>query len=120
MSKHVCLIVDDEEAIRTFLRAVLEKEDMHCLEATSASQALKIIDRIAGRIDIVVTDIEMPGDMDGIDLTHSIARSYPHIATILVSGFAETEKVKRGALSKLIRKPFAIETILSAVRDSLK
>jgi two-component system cell cycle sensor histidine kinase/response regulator CckA len=121
MSNLVCLVVDDEEAVRTLLRAVLKKEHLHCLEAESPSEALKIINRLEGRVDLVITDINMPGDMNGVDLAQAIGRLYPHIATVLTTGYAETEAIRRAAKTfKLIRKPFVVETVLGTVKDLIK
>ena len=68
MSDRTCLVVDDQAAIRTYLRVVLKKENLQTLEAGTAAQALKIIQQLDGRLDLIITDINMPGDMDGLDL----------------------------------------------------
>lgn len=120
MSDHICLVVDDEPAIRAYLRAILEREQIHCLEAESAVQALRIVESFEGRLDLIVTDIKMPGEMDGIDLAHSIGASYPAITVILISGYADERSMKKAAsVFKLIRKPFAVDSVLDIVRQSM-
>lgn len=120
MSDHISLIVDDEPAVRTYLRAILEREQIHCLEAENAIEALRIVKSLDGRLDLIVTDVKMPGDMDGIDLAHAIGANYPAISVILITGYAD-EKAIRSAASvfKLIQKPFAVDTVLNMVRQSM-
>jgi DNA-binding NtrC family response regulator len=58
----------------------------------------------------------MPGDMDGVDLAHSIRHSYPGIPIILITGYAEELP---GPEFECIRKPFSIEQIVTAVRRAM-
>jgi len=116
-SNRICLIVDDEPSIRKYLRAILDQERIQCLEADSASQALGIIQRLNGRLDLVVTDIKMPGDMDGVDLAYSVRNMFPAIPVILISGYADVGAVRKAAaIFQFIQKPFEPEAILLAVK----
>lgn len=120
MSDLICLIVDDEPAIRAYLRAILERDRFNCLEAESAPQALRIAMKLDGRIDLIVTDIRMPGDIDGIDLAFSIRNAYPALPILIISGYADEENVRRlGRGFELIRKPFVPETILQSIRKAV-
>lgn len=117
MPDHICLIVDDEPSIREYLRTILQRERIQCLEADSAAQALRIIQKLDGRLDLIVSDIKMPGEMDGIDLAHSVRQSFPAVPVILVSGYADADAVKQAAaMFVFIHKPFVLEAILAAVR----
>ena len=89
MSDLICLLVDDASSIRTYLRAILERERFNCLEAENAARALRIAQKLGGRIDLIISDIKMPGDMDGVDLAHSIRNTYPDLPVILISGYTE-------------------------------
>jgi DNA-binding NtrC family response regulator len=116
-SNRICLIVDDEPSIRKYLRAILDQERIQCLEADSASQALGIIQRLNGRLDLIVCDIKMPGDMNGVDLAYSVRNMFPGIPVILISGYADVEAVKKAAaIFQFIQKPFEPEAILLAVK----
>ena len=53
MSDRICLIVDDEPSIRTYLRAILQRERIQSLEADNAAQALSIIHKLGGRLDLI-------------------------------------------------------------------
>jgi DNA-binding NtrC family response regulator len=112
----ICLIVDDEPSIRTYLRAILQRQRIQSLEADSAAQALGIIQRLGGRLDLIVADIRMPGEMDGIDLAYSVRHSFPAVPVILISGYGDVDAVKQAAANfQFIQKPFVPETILMAV-----
>ena len=104
MSDRICLVVDDEPAIRTFLRLVLAREGLQTLEAGTAVQALQIVQKLDGRLDLIVSDIKMPGDMDGVDLAHSVRNSFPNTAVLLISGYDNEPLRIRGF--QLLRKPF--------------
>jgi len=76
MGHRVCLIVDDEPVIRKYLRLVLQRIDLQSLEAKDAVEALRILRERGDQINLVITDIKMPGDMDGIDLAYSMQNSF--------------------------------------------
>jgi len=117
MSDRICLIVDDEQAIRTYLRAILQREQIQSLEADTAAQALRIVQKLNGRLDLIVCDIKMPGEMDGIDLAYSVRNSFPAVPVLLISGYGDVESVKHAAANfEFIQKPFVPETILMAVK----
>jgi len=117
MSDRICLIVDDEPSIRTYLRAILQRERIQSLEADNAAQALSIIHKLGGRLDLIVCDIKMPGEMDGIDLAYSVRNSFPAVPILLISGYGDVESVKHAAANfEFIQKPFVPETILMAVK----
>jgi two-component system, cell cycle sensor histidine kinase and response regulator CckA len=120
MADHVGLIVDDEPSIRRFIRAILDGESLQILEAGNAAEALRIVQKLGGRLDLIVSDIKMPGDMDGVDLAYSIRHSYPAVPVVLISGWADEETVKNAdADFVFIQKPFVTETILSACRRAM-
>jgi len=121
MSDRICLIVDDEPSIRTYLRAILLKERLQSLEAEDAAQAFKIVQKLGGRLDLIVSDIKMPGDMDGVDLAYSVRNAFPDVPVILISGYGDEEAVKRAvSCFELIRKPFVPEAILASARKAMK
>jgi two-component system cell cycle sensor histidine kinase/response regulator CckA len=117
MSEQICLIVDDEPSIRAYLKVILQRECFHVLEAENAAQALRTVQRLDGGVDVIVSDIKMPGEMDGIDLVHSLRNSYPGVPIILISGYADDDSVKQATASFVfIQKPFVPDTLLKAVQ----
>lgn len=117
MSEHTCLIVDDEPAIRSFIRAALQPAQLQILEADNAPQALKTVHKLGGRMAFVLSDIRMPGDMDGVDLGYCIHNAFPEVPVILISGYCD--EIQELAGFEFIPKPFTPEAILSAVQRAL-
>ena len=89
----LCLVVDDEPAVRGVVGAVLDGE-FQVLEAENAGQAMSIIENLAGGLDLVITDVVMPGEMNGIDLALAVRQAYPGIPVMLTSGYADQQVVQ--------------------------
>ena len=75
------LVVDDEPAIRAYVKGILQTETFHGLEAESAPAAFRLIQKLKGSVDLVVTDVNMPGDMDGLDLAYAIRVAFVPLRT---------------------------------------
>lgn len=110
MHESCCLIVDDEPAIRAYISVLLRHKGIVSLEAEDAVEALRIL-RLGGQIDLLITDIQMPGDMDGIDLAYSVRNSFSSLPVILMSG--AVEKAPNGFT--FVSKPFQADQILNAI-----
>jgi DNA-binding NtrC family response regulator len=116
----MCLIVDDEPSIRAYLKAILQTEGFEGLEADDAPKAFRLIQKLNGGLDLVVTDVNMPGDMDGLDLAYAIRDAFPAIRVIVMSGYSLPGPTKR-PLGEFVflEKPFKPETILNAVKKTV-
>ena len=114
MSDRLCLIVDDEPAMRSYISAIMSSEHFKTLEAGSAAEAVKIVQRPKGQLALIVSEVEMPGDMNGLELAHSVHNSFPTVPIVLFSGH---EKPNNGDICfEFIEKPFTPNTILSVIR----
>jgi DNA-binding NtrC family response regulator len=111
MAEPVSLIVDDEPSIRAYLREILHSQGIRSVEAGTAIEALKTLHGLKGQVDLLITDIQMPGDMDGLDLAYSAVNSFPTLPVILISGYSD----KSTGNFMFIRKPFVPAAILEAV-----
>ena len=118
MSERICLIVDDEPAIRGFLRVILKQHFPQFLEAENATDALRMIHEVGGRLDLLLSDINMPGDVNGLDLAHSVRRAFPAIPVILISGYFDKHSWKAAEFD-FIAKPFVVGAILDATERAL-
>ena len=116
MSERICLLVDDEPAIRDLLKIVLELAGFKSLEAENAMQALKIVRELGGAIDLVVTDIVIAGDMTGIDLANAIRNAFPLTRLIVMSGSDFQLQSVQVSDVEFIPKPFHVDTMLRAVQ----
>jgi DNA-binding NtrC family response regulator len=119
--ERVCLIVDDEPTIRAYLKAILHKEGYQTLEAENAPQAFRLVRKLNGGLNLVVSDVRMPGEMDGVDLAFAIRDTFPAIPVILVSGYEDTVSAKHPIVDfEFIQKPLTPEAILAAVNKATR
>jgi CheY-like chemotaxis protein len=111
MNEFLCLIVDDEPALRTYLQALLQGKGIRSLQAGNAVDALRILQKLGGKIDLLISDIQMPGDMDGVDLAYSVRNSFSSVPVILIS--SDITEAPPGF--PFIRKPFRSDSLLTLV-----
>jgi len=88
----------------------LRRKDHDVLEAASADEAIVILSSVLA-VDIVVTDIEMPGSMNGMDLADHIQKVSPALPVILVSGRPFVEKLRSAAVSAFFQKPYHLQRL---------
>lgn len=113
------LIVDDEEIIRELLCEVLEVEGFvtHALE--SADQALDFLQRESLAVGLLLTDINMPGAIDGADLVNISTRIWPLIPVVVMSGVETLQSAGIAHAAWFVRKPFDIEVMVTCIRNAL-
>ncbi|WP_119271475.1 response regulator transcription factor [Taklimakanibacter deserti] len=112
MRKHYkILVVEDEPAIRLALADHLDKEGFEVLEADSGERAIELIKK--SNVDLIVTDIQMPGWHDGIGLALWVRENHPHIKLIIVSGATDESSslLPLGAEGTIYTKPYSVEEI---------
>ena len=111
------LIVEDEALVRTLLADELRDQGAQVLEAGDAVEALDLLTR-SGPIDLVFSDIHMPGEFDGLELAMRIQAQFPDVLVMLTSGHRGHE-IKGGRIN-FIQKPYdiakTVQTILGAAQ----
>jgi two-component system, cell cycle sensor histidine kinase and response regulator CckA len=115
------LLVEDEAPLRALAGEFLRSRGYTVLEAGNPAKALQLADERPGQIDLVVTDVLMPG-MTGIRLARYLAASQPHARILYVSGHSEEVIAERGILPLglfFLPKPFTRETLTRKVREVL-
>lgn len=121
MSRETVLVVDDEEIVRRLAARILLTQGYVALEARGGEEAVRMLQRGAQRISGVLTDIAMPG-IDGRQLGETIARCWPQVPVLYMSGFPAKRMVNEGALDPrqpFIQKPFTSEQLARKVRELL-
>jgi DNA-binding response OmpR family regulator len=114
----VILIVDDDAPLRNLLRKFLQK-DYEILSAASGSEALELARLETGNIDILLSDIEMPG-MDGVSLCHRICGERPKTRVLLMSGGSVVAPLDRAGLPlPFVAKPFELRKVQRLLRELL-
>ncbi|MFL5523383.1 MAG: response regulator, partial [Gemmatimonadaceae bacterium] len=115
------LLVEDEEAVRGLASRILEKQGYRVIPAQHGREAMDIAASEEGHIDLVLTDIVMPG-MNGRGLVERLAGIRPRIKSLYMSGYTDDDIVRRGFIepSKVfLQKPFTSEALLQSVRKVL-
>lgn len=115
------LVVDDEEMVRRLAARMLVTLGYRVLEARGGHEAVRVLQRDAHRIDGVLTDVAMPG-LGGRQLGETIARCWPQVRVLYMSGFPAQRIVLEGAIDPthpFIQKPFTEEQLGRKVRELL-
>jgi len=114
------LIVDDESSVRDYVTAIVEREQFRTIEAENAIRAAHIIENFGDAIDLIVSDIQIPGG-DGMTLACSVRESFPTVPFVLMSGFAEPGRETHPSISfEFVQKTFSPETLLTAIGKAMK
>ena len=87
------------------------------LEAGHAAEALELLERCAGQVHVLFTDVNMPGDLDGLGLAHLVAERWPWIRVLVTSGRAHPHHTHLPEGSRFVPKPYEAEHVLTHVRD---
>ena len=115
------LIADDEEPMRKLVARAIAMDGHDTVTAQDGAEALEILVREQGAFDLLLTDIQMP-IMDGIALALSVARDFPRLTSLLMTGFAD-QRERASNLNAIahdvITKPFSVADIRIAVADAL-
>ncbi len=115
------LLVEDEEAVRKLASRILQEYGYKVLESTSAEQALQIGERHKEPIDLLVTDVVMPG-MGGREVAGHLAFLRPEMKVLYMSGYTDDAIIHHGVLQAgvaFMQKPFTPEVLARKVREVL-
>jgi signal transduction histidine kinase/CheY-like chemotaxis protein len=116
--RNTILVVEDEERLLTLTAEILEDAGYAVLCARHGDDALRAIALHPTPIDLLLTDIVMPG-MDGRALARRVTELHPAVRVVLMSGHDDSAGDAPSASSPILEKPFNLETLLTRVRDAL-
>src|SRR5947208_10007230 len=105
MIHQIVLLVEDESIIRNFVTLVLERVNFIVLPASNGAEALEV-SRNHIKIDLLLTDGHIGGDINGIELAERIVDEKPEIKVLVMSGFPDTELEAGQKRLPFLRKPF--------------
>ena len=120
-STETILVVEDEENILNLVVLTLKKRGYQVLSATVPEDALNLAATHSGNIDLLITDIVMPG-MNGKELSEKLAVHQPRMKALFMSGYTAEIIARHGALEAglhFLQKPFTIQNFLEKVRKTL-
>ncbi|HRK69419.1 MAG TPA: response regulator, partial [Hyphomonas sp.] len=115
------LVVEDDATVREHVVAQLKALGYHVLQASSGAMAMEVLMQ-AQDIDLLFTDVVMPGGMGGRDLADAARRLRPDLKVLFTSGYTENSIVHDGRLDsgvKLLSKPYRRKQLASKIREVL-
>ena len=120
--RETLLLVEDEAAVRSSARRLLERYGYTVLEARHGGDALRIVEEgIAGAVDLVLTDLVMP-EMGGRELVERLRTRRPSLKVLFMSGYTEKAITDDGVMpphTGFVEKPFTVEQLLRRLRELL-
>ena len=118
-AQRLVLVVDDEPGLRELVCRTLQAEGYRTLEAGQGAEALEAIEAEPDAIDLVVTDVVMPG-MDGRELGRRLAQRWPDLPILYISAYDVNDIFRRGSprsSAPFLQKPFPMTELLTTVRE---
>ncbi|HXY49890.1 MAG TPA: PAS domain S-box protein [Terriglobales bacterium] len=115
------LLVEDEESVRQLVRETLLARGYKVLEADNGEAGLRQVREQRGAIDIIITDVVMPG-MSGRELATRVTADWPKIRVLFLSGYTEDAIIHDGVLepgTAFLQKPFTLQALSRKVREIL-
>ena len=102
--KPIALVVEDDELQREMVALLLEECDMGVIQCESAETALEVLDKLGTSLSMLFTDVNLSGDMTGVELAHAATKDYPNIHVVVTSGKALPAELPDQAL--FMQKPW--------------
>ena len=115
------LVVDDEPTVRMLVTEILEDLGYTAIEAADSAIGLKILQTDV-RIDLLVTDVGLPGGMNGRQMADAGRSTRPDLKVLFITGYAENAVVGHGHLDpgmQVLTKPFAVDVIAARIKDMI-
>jgi CheY-like chemotaxis protein len=115
------VVVDDEPTLRMLMSEALQELGYTAIEASDGVAGLKVL-QSSRRVDLLVTDVGLPGGINGRQLADAGRSLRPGLKVLFITGYAENAVVGHGHLDPgfhILTKPFAMETLASRIRDLL-
>ena len=117
-SRKCILVVEDELLIRMIVSDELREAGYEVIEAFDADEALAVLNSLV-RIDLIFSDVRMPGALDGLGLLAIVKATFPKMPVIMASGHVEPELAMASGANKFLAKPYLLERLLVSVQEEL-
>ncbi len=120
-SGETVLVVDDEPTVRMLVTEVLAELGYDAIEADDSISGLKILQSDA-RIDLLITDVGLPGGMNGRQMADAARSNRPNLKILFITGYAENSILNNGHLAPgmaVLTKPFPVDTLALRIREAL-
>lgn len=115
----VVLVVEDEPLIRMLASDIMEDGGFEVVEAATARAALTILEKRGGDVAALFTDVDMPGDMNGLELAGIVYHRWPHVALLVTSGVVRVSGSLPGG-GVFLEKPYKAEAPVQIIRELIQ
>jgi two-component system, response regulator PdtaR len=112
---YAVLVVEDEAILRLHAIDVVEEAGFIAIEAKNADEAIAILESRSD-ITLLLTDVNMPGSMDGVKLAHAVRNRWPPVKIVVVSGHRQVDQSELPLDSRFFGKPFQAEKMIAELR----
>jgi CheY-like chemotaxis protein len=112
------MVVEDEPLIRLGLVSAIEDAGYEVVDAANADDAIRKLEQIGG-IRLVLTDVDMPGSMDGIRLAHYVNNRWPPIRLVVISGKVGVTSSQLPAGARFMTKPYQEPALINMVETMM-
>ena len=112
------LVVEDELFIRTMLSEELRETGFEVIEAFNGDEALAVL-KTDVHIDLIISDVHMPGSVDGMGLLAVVKKAFPTLPVILTSGLLGPASAIAGGACQFVPKPYSLDLMGNVVREEL-
>jgi two-component system, cell cycle sensor histidine kinase and response regulator CckA len=116
------LLVEDNEVVRKATSQILRQNGYYVIEASEAAEALDVFDRALRPVQLLLTDVVMPG-MNGRELADRLTARAPTLRVVFMSGYTDDAISRHGGLGAdfaFIEKPFAPDTLIAKIQEALR
>jgi DNA-binding NtrC family response regulator len=111
------VVVDDDPFVRMCTADVIMECGFEIIEAEDADSAFRRLESEADHVAVVVTDIRMPGAMDGVDLARLVRHRWPKIRVLVTSGYDDGRRAKLPSGIRFLQKPWKARDVIANVLD---
>ena len=112
------LVVEDNAEVADVTASLVEQLGYRTIRAENATEALNVLQR-GDNIDLVLSDVVMPGGMNGTALAQEIGNHYPQISVLLTSGYSDVVQAAQSQFP-ILRKPFQLPALEKSIREALE
>ncbi len=116
----VVLLVEDEPLVRMTAADELDDAGFRVLEAKNADEALVVLEAHSDEVQVLFTDVNMPGSMDGMALAERVYQRWPHVLLLISSGYARPHPDEIPDHGRFVPKPYRGETLVRHITEMMR
>ena len=114
------LLVEDEPLVRMTAADELDEAGFQVLEAKNADEALALLEDHSDEVQVLFTDVDMPGSMDGMALAERVYQRWPHVLLLISSGYARPHPDEIPDHGRFVPKPYRSATLVRHITEMMQ